>query len=85
MARGFVLISVEPGKEMEAFRGFKRIKGVTEATPLLGDIDFLLMIDADSTNDIALIVINHVRRVVGVVSTKTLVEDEFLKHFEDLC
>ena len=85
MARGFVLISVEPGKEMEAYRGFKKVKGVVEATPLLGDIDFILIIEAENTNDIAGIVINNVRRVAGVVSTKTLVEDEFLKHFEDLC
>ncbi|MBA3046384.1 MAG: Lrp/AsnC ligand binding domain-containing protein [Candidatus Thermoplasmatota archaeon] len=84
MARGFVLIDVEPGKEMEAFRGFKRVKGVVEATPLLGDIDFLLIVEAETANDIAKIVINHIRKVVGVVSTKTLVEDEFLKHFEDL-
>jgi DNA-binding Lrp family transcriptional regulator len=85
MAKCFVLISVEPGKEMEAYRGFKNVKGVTEATPLLGDIDFILVIEAETTNDIAHIVINHVRRVNGVVSTKTLVEDEFLKNFEDLC
>jgi len=85
MARGFVLISVEPGKEMDAFRGFKAVKGVIEVTPLLGDIDFILIIEAETTNDIAHIVINNVRRVIGVVSTKTLVEDEFLKHFEDLC
>ncbi len=85
MARGFVLVSVEPGKEMEAFRGFKRIKGVSEVMPLLGDIDFLVVVVAKTTNDIANIIINHIRRVNGVVSTKTLVEDEFLKHFEDLC
>ena len=84
MARGFVLISVEPGKEMDAFRGFKKIKGVAEAIPLLGDIDFLLIVEAKTSNEIAGIVINHIRRVVGVQSTKTLVEDEFLKHFEDL-
>lgn len=70
---------------MEAFRGFKKLKGVIEVTPLLGDIDFILIVEGETTNDIALMVINHVRRVKGVVSTKTLVEDEFLKHFEDLC
>jgi DNA-binding Lrp family transcriptional regulator len=84
MARGFVLISVEPGKEMEAYKGFKKIKGVVEATPLLGDIDFILIIEAEKPNDIAKIVVNKVRHIIGVVSTKTLVEDEFLKHFEDL-
>lgn len=85
MAKAYVLISVEPGKEMEAYRGFKKVKGVLEATPLLGDIDFILIVEAETTNDIAHIVINHIRRVNGVVSTKTLVEDEFLKNFEDLC
>ena len=85
MARCFVLISVEPGKEMDAYRGFKSVKGIAEVAPLLGDIDFILIIEAETTNDIAHIVINHIRRVNGVVSTKTLVEDEFLKNFEDLC
>ena len=84
MARGFVLISVEPGKEMEAYRGFSRAKGVVEATPLLGDIDFLLVVEADEPNDIARIVIKHIRTIPGVVRSKTLIEDEFLKHFEDL-
>ncbi len=85
MARGFVLISVEPGKELEAYKGFRRIKGVVEATPLLGDIDFILIVEAKTQNDIAVIIINKIRRVIGVVSTKTLVEDEFLKQFEELC
>ena len=84
MVRGFVLISVEPGKEMEAYRGFKNAKGVREATPLLGDIDFLLTIEAEDPNEIARTVIKHIRTIPGVVSTKTLVEDDFLKQFEDL-
>ena len=84
MARGFVLITVEPGKEMEAYRGFSSAKGVVKATPLLGDIDFLLVIEAKEPNDIARIVIKHIRTIPGVVSSKTLIEDEFLKHFEDL-
>jgi len=84
MVKGYVLISVEPGKEMQAYRGFQAAKDVVEAVPLLGDIDFLLVIEAKEPNDIARIVIKHIRTISGVVSTKTLVEDEFLKHFEDL-
>ena len=84
MVMGFVLISVEPGKEMEAFRGFKNVRGVKEAIPLLGDIDFLLIIEAKEPNDIASIVIKYIRTIRGIVSTKTLIEDEFLKHFEEL-
>ena len=84
MIRGFVLITVEPGKEMEAYRGFSKAKGVMEATPLLGDIDFLLVIEAKEPNDIAKIVIKQIRTIPGVVSSKTLIEDEFLRHFEGL-
>ena len=84
MVKGYVLISVEPGREMETYRGFKKVKGVKESVPLLGDIDFLLIIEAKEPNDIARIVIKKIRIIPGVVSTKTLVQDDFLKHFEDL-
>ena len=79
-----MLINVEPGKEMEAYRDFSKAKDIVEATPLLGDIDFLLVIEAKEPNDIAKIVIKQIRTIPGVVSSKTLIEDEFLKHFEDL-
>ena len=79
-----MLITVEPGKEMEAYRGFSSAKGVMEATPLLGDIDFLLVIEAKEPNDIAKIVVKQIRTISGVVSSKTLIEDEFLRHFEGL-
>ena len=84
MARGFVLITVEPGKEMEAYRGLSNAKGIVKAIPLLGDIDFLVVIEAKEPNEIARIVIKKIRPIKGVVSTKTLIEDEFLKQFEDL-
>ncbi len=79
-----MLITVKPGKEMEAYRSFSNAKEVVEVTPLLGDIDFLLVIEAKEPNDIAKIVIKHIRTIPGVVSSKTLIEDEFLKQFEDL-
>ena len=84
MVKGYVLISVEPSREMEAYRGFMKVKGVKESVPLLGDIDFILVIEAKEPNDIARIVIKYIRPIPGVVSTKTLVEDDFLKHFEEL-
>ena len=84
MIKGFVLISVEPGREMECYGGFLKIDGVAEVTPLLGDIDFLIRVDADSSDEIADIVLKRVRVVRGVVSTKTLIEDEFVKQFETL-
>ena len=84
MVKGFVLISISPGKELDAYGRLKRAKGVIEATPLLGDIDFIVEVEANEPNDIARIVIKHIRSIPGVVSTKTLIEDEFLRQFEDL-
>ena len=84
MVKGYVLISVKPGKEMDVYRGLKKIKDNLEITPLLGDIDFLLVVEANEPNEIARIVIKHIRIISGVVRTKTLVEDKFMKQFEDL-
>ena len=84
MVKGYVLISVEPGREMETYRGFRKVKGVKESIPLLGDIDFILVVEAKEPNDIARIVIKKIRTIPGVVSTKTLVQDDFLKQFEEL-
>ncbi len=69
---------------MDAYRGFSSAKNVVEAIPLLGDIDFLIVIEAKETNDIARTVVKQIRPIKGVVSTKTLIEDEFVKHFEGL-
>ena len=84
MVKGYVLVSVAPGREMEAFRGFRKVKAIKESVPLLGDIDFILIVEAKEPNDIARTVIKHIRPIPGVVSTKTLVQDDFLKHFEEL-
>ena len=84
MVKGFVLVSVKPGKEMDAYRGFKKAKEIIDTTPLLGDIDFLLIVEGKEPNDIARIVIKYIRTIPGIVSTKTLIEDEFLKQFESL-
>jgi DNA-binding Lrp family transcriptional regulator len=84
MVMGYVLVSVEPGREMECYGGFLKIGSVSEVTPLLGDIDFLIKVEAQTSDEIAVIVIKKIRLVRGVVSTKTLIEDEFVKHFEAL-
>ena len=84
MVMGFVLISVEPGRELECYGGLLKIKGVSEVVPILGDVDFLLRVEADTSDKIAQIVLKKIRLVRGVFSTKTLIEDEFVKHFGEL-
>ena len=84
MTKGFVLISIEPGREMETYEAFLNLDGVKEVTPLLGDIDFILLLIMDSEEEIANMVIKNIRTVPGVVSTKTMIQDNFVKHFEEL-
>lgn len=84
MIKGFVLINIEPGREMETYEAFVKMEEVREVTPLLGDIDFILILVMDSQEQIAQTVVKTIRCVPGVVSTKTMVEDSFVKHFEML-
>jgi DNA-binding Lrp family transcriptional regulator len=84
MAKGFVLISIEPGREMETYEALYKLEEVKEITPLLGDIDFILLLIMNTEEEIATMVIKKIRTVPGVVSTKTLIQDNFVKHFEEL-
>ncbi len=84
MTKGYVLIVVEPGREMEAYEGFMKVKEVRDVSPLLGDIDFILIMEVLTPEDFARIIIKKVRVIPGVVSTKTLIQDDFVKHFETL-
>lgn len=84
MIKGYVLINVEPGREMETYEAFMKIDGIVDVTPLLGDIDFILIIERNTQDEIASTVIKKVRPILGVISTKTMIQDEFVKHFEVL-
>ena len=84
MTKGYVLVVVTPGREMLAYEAFKNIKEVTEVSPLLGDIDFLIALETKDPEAFAKIVINKIRSIVGVQSTKTLIQDDFVKQFERL-
>jgi len=84
MTKGYVLVTVTPGREMLAYEAFKNIKEIIEVSPLLGDIDFLLAMETPTPEDFARIVIKKIRAIVGVQSTKTLIQDDFVKQFEKL-
>ncbi len=84
MTKGYVLINVRPGLEMETYETLVKIEGVVEVSPLLGDIDFILTLEKETPDEIANFVVKKLRTVVGVISTKTMIEDDFVKHFEVL-
>lgn len=84
MTKGYILVAVTPGREMLAYEAFMKIEEITEVSPLLGDIDFLLAMETPTPEEFARIVIRKIRTIVGVQSTKTMIQDDFVKHFEKL-
>jgi DNA-binding Lrp family transcriptional regulator len=84
MTKGYVLINIEPGREMHVYQQLMKLKGASDVSPLLGDIDFIIILETNNPNDIADIVVKKIRTIQGVVSTKTMIQDDFVKNFESL-
>ena len=77
MATGFVLIYVEPGSEIEVHKAASKMEFVSEVNVLFGDHDLIVKVEADSVGDIARMVVESIRSIPGVMTTKTLACAEF--------
>ncbi len=84
MTKGIVLVVVEPSLELEIYEKLLKLKEVMEVTPVLGTVDFIARVEGVDHNEVAAIVIKKIRALKGVTSTKTFIEDEFLKELEGL-
>ena len=78
------MIIVEPSQELEVFEHLLKLEEAYEVTPVLGTVDFIVRIEGEDHDDIAKTVIKKVRIIKGVSSTKTFIEDEFMKQLESL-
>ncbi|MDP7387312.1 MAG: Lrp/AsnC ligand binding domain-containing protein [Candidatus Thalassarchaeaceae archaeon] len=72
MAAGFVLINVEPGSEIRIQQEAEKFDFVSEANVLFGDHDLIVKVEAGSVGDIARLVVEKLRSLDGVTTTKTL-------------
>ncbi len=72
MATGFVLISVEPGMERDVFKQIIKLKNLVDVHLLFGEYDLIARVEAEDYNYIGDIIINQIRKIPGVISTKTL-------------
>lgn len=72
MATGFVLIRVEPGREREVFDEIIKVEEVAEVHLLFGEYDLIIRIEAETYDLIGEVVVDKVRKIPGVASTKTL-------------
>ncbi len=71
---GFVLANVEPGKEPEFFSNLGSIHQVRHVFYLFDDYEYLLEVEADSTQELAKVLTNHIRHLPGVERTASFIE-----------
>ena len=72
MAIGYALISTSPNLEKNVLNALRNIDGVKESHLLAGQYDIIAKIETDNINEIGKIVVNHIRKIEGVIHTKTL-------------
>ncbi|MCD6318894.1 Lrp/AsnC ligand binding domain-containing protein [Candidatus Aerophobetes bacterium] len=71
MARAYMKIKTEMGKERGVRDALLRFTEVKSADLTTGDQDVLALIEADSYEDILLAVVDRLRALKGIVSTVT--------------
>ncbi|MDV2496548.1 MAG: Lrp/AsnC ligand binding domain-containing protein [bacterium] len=76
MIRGFILISLLVGFESSALSQITVIPGVEEVTPVFGQWDAIVVVEAESLHAMATLVVNQIRGVQGVNRTETLIATE---------
>ena len=72
MEIGFVLMHVSPLHEDEVFNKISKIPGVIEVHPLFGEYDLIAKIQAKDYTSIGEIVIHKIRKIDGIIDTRTL-------------
>jgi DNA-binding Lrp family transcriptional regulator len=70
--RAFVMVTVEPGTSEDIVRS-RRIKGVKIANSVLGRFDAVVMIEAESLEELNRIIYEMVEQHPNVIHTETLI------------
>ncbi len=71
---GFVLANVAPGKEPEFFSNLGSIGQVRHVFYLFDDYEYLLEVEADTPQELAKVLTNHIRHLPGVERTASYIE-----------
>lgn len=71
---GIVLLNVSAGKEPEFFSNLGSIQQVRHVFYLFDDYEYLVEVEADSPQEMAKVMTNHIRHLPGVERTATFIE-----------
>ncbi|EQD56626.1 transcriptional regulator, AsnC family [mine drainage metagenome] len=72
MSIAFVLVSIVPGKEHEVYNKISLVNYIVEIHPLFGEYDLIVKIDVNDFSELGKIVVDKIRKIDGVIDTKTL-------------
>lgn len=73
---GVVLANVAPGKEPEFFSNLGAIHQVRNVFYLFDQYEYLLEVEADSVEEMASVMRNHIRHLPGVERTADFIEGD---------
>ncbi len=71
---GVVLLNVSAGKEADFFSNLGSIQQVRHVFYLFDDYEYLVEVEADSPQEMAKVMTNHIRHLPGVERTATFIE-----------
>ena len=76
MAVGFVLITTNPGKEVEVREAVSKFETVVGQWIVFGMHDLFVKIEADDEAELTRCIIQDIRNVPGISETRTLIGAE---------
>ena len=76
MAVGFVLITTEPGREIEVRDKVSKLANVSGQWIVFGMHDLFVKVEADDDNDLTRCIMNQVRAIDGIAETRTIIGAE---------
>jgi len=71
---GIVLLNVSAGKEPEFFSNLGSVQQVRHVFYLFDDFEYLVEVEAETTQEMAKVMTNHIRHLPGVERTATFIE-----------
>ena len=71
---GVVLLNVSAGKEPEFFSNLGSIEQVRHVFYLFDDYEYLVEVEAETPQEMAKVMTNHIRHLPGVERTATFIE-----------
>ena len=76
MVSGFVLITVDAGKEREVYNGLSGMSEIKGIQMVFGHYDIIARLESNDLNELSEIVLERVRNIEGVSTTTTLIASE---------